>query len=461
VISKEARGAMTSAPDPAAGPVMPLHVWALSGRTRGALRQRGGRLAAWLDEHDDADLADVGWTLAVGREHLAHRAVLVGASKARLAAGLRALADGQPADGLTTGTVTEPGKTVFVFPGQGSQWAGMARDLLASSPVFREHVRACSAALKPYTGWSVTGLLSGAPGVPELAGDDVVQPALFAVMTGLARLWESLGVRPAAVLGHSQGEIAAAHAAGALTLADAARIVAVRSRAVSRLAGTGAMVSVALPASRAQQLIDRRRGGGELYVAAVNGPGGCVLSGTPDAVAALVARCTADGVRTRLVPVSYASHSPLVEPLREPLAAALAGVTPASGTVAFCSTVTGEVIDTAGLDAGYWYANLRSPIQFEPAVRVLAGSGHSVFIEVSPHPSLAVSVRETLTDAGQRAIVTGSLRRGAQAWPRLLSAFAELHAGGVEVSWPAVFEGRPRRLVALPGYPPRRRPLEV
>ncbi len=451
---------MTSALDHAAGPVVPPHAWVLSGRTPAALRRQAGRLAAWLDEHDHADLADVGWTLTARRAHLAHRAVLVGASRDDLAGALRALAGGRPAAGLTTGTAAAPGKTVFVFPGQGSQWPGMARDLLASSPVFREHVRACSAALEPHTGWSVTGLLSGAPGAPLLAGDDVVQPALFTVMTGLARLWESLGVRPAAVLGHSQGEIAAAHAAGALTLADAARIVAIRSQAVSTLAGTGAMVSVALPAARARQLIDSRRGG-DLYVAAANGPGGCVLSGTQDAVAEAVARCTAAGIRTRLVPVSYASHCPLVEPLREPLAAALAGVAPACGTVAFCSTVTGEVIDTAGLDAGYWYANLRSPIQFEAAVRALAGTGHSVFIEVSSHPSLAVAVRETLADAGQPAIVTGSLRRGADAWPRLLSALAELHAGGVEVSWPAVFAGQPRRRVALPGYRLRRRRLKV
>ena len=217
-------------------------------------------------------------------------------------------------------------------------------------------------------------------------GPEVVQPVLLAVMVSLAELWHSVGVVPAAVAGHSQGEIAAACVAGGLSLEDAARVVAVRCRALRALAGRGGMVSVALPAERAAELAQRWPG--QLWVAAVNGPSPRWCLAEPEALDELVAACEADGVRARRVAVDYASHCPQVEELREELRGGLAGITPRPGGVPFYSAVAGEVVDTAGLDGEYWFANLRQPVKFEAVTRGLLAEGYRVFVEASPHPVL-------------------------------------------------------------------------
>jgi len=330
-----------------------------------------------------------------------------------------------------------------VFPGQGAQWAGMAVDLLDSEPVFRERITECALVLDAFTDWSLLDVLrTGA----DLERVDVVQPALWAVMVSLAELWRSHGVRPAAVLGHSQGEIAAACVAGALSLEDGARVVALRSRALRELAGRGGMVSVPLPPQDVP-LLDR------LSVAAVNGPRSTVVSGDPDALAALVASCTGDGIRARIIPVDYASHSPQVAAIEERLLADLAGITPRSGEIAFYSTVTGEALDTATLDARYWYTNLRQPVLLDQAVRALTVTGHRTFIEASPHAVLTLPIQETLADAAAGpSVVVGTLRRDEPSAGKLLTSLAELHVNGVPISWPAVFDAAPAERVELPTY---------
>ncbi|MFC4907585.1 SDR family NAD(P)-dependent oxidoreductase [Actinomadura gamaensis] len=426
---------------PAPSGEAPRVPWTVSGRTPAALREQASRLAEAAARHDAYDTA---WSLATTRTHFERRAVVLGPDHAAQLAALRA---GDEVPGLVTGVVRDRGKTVFVFPGQGSQWPEMARELLATSPVFRASVEACDAALVPHTGWSLTALLEGGPDAPSPDRADVVQPALFAMMVSLARVWESLGVRPDAVVGHSQGEIAAAHVAGALGLADAARIVALRSRTIMALAGTGAMASVPLPAGRVAELIAPH--GERLSVAAVNGPATTVVAGTPEAIAALVAACEADGVRAKAVPaVDFASHSPAVEAVRDELIDRLAGVTPLPSEVAFYSTVTGTAVDTTTLDAGYWYANLREPVLFEPTVRALADAGFGTFVESSPHPVLALGLGQTLPDA----LVVGSLRRREESWPALHTALAHLHVNGVDVDWTGLFTARPPRRVPLPTY---------
>ncbi|UCM87945.1 type I polyketide synthase [Streptomyces marincola] len=426
----------------ASAPELPLAPWPVSGRTAAALRAQAARLAAWRTE--DTDPFDTGWSLATTRTHFAHRAVALGPDHEAQLAALRA---GTEAPGLITGVAGDRGKVALVFPGQGSQWEGMARELLRTSPVFRASIEACGAALAPHLDWDLLDVLTGAPGAPSLDRADVVQPTLFAVMVSLARVWESLGVRPDAVVGHSQGEVAAAHVAGALDLADAARIVALRSRTIMTLAGTGAMASVPLPAARVADLIAPF--GEDLSIAAINGPGSTVVSGTPEAIAGLLADCEADGVRAKAVPaVDFASHSPHVEGIRERLLDQLAGVTPRSCDIAFWSTVTGTAIDTAGLDADYWYTNLREPVLLETTLRAMADAGFGTFVESSPHPVLTLGLRETLPDA----LITSSLRRDEAPWPLLLASLAQLHVSGVPVEWPAVFPGRTPRRVALPTY---------
>nr|WP_257232410.1 type I polyketide synthase [Streptomyces sp. Rer75] len=427
-------------------PAIPLAPWLVSGRTETALRDQAGRLRERraAEGDGDGDAYDIGWSLARTRTHFEHRAVALGLDHD---AQLEALRTGAELPGLVTGVTGDHGKVALVFPGQGSQWEGMARELLRTSAVFRASIEACDVALAPYVDWSLLDTLTAESGAPSLTRADVVQPVLFAVMVSLARVWESLGVRPDAVVGHSQGEVAAAHIAGALSLEDAARVVALRSRTIMTLAGTGAMASVPLPADRVAAYIAPFGEG--LSIAAVNGPGTTVVAGAPEEVAALLARCEADGIRAKAVPaVDFASHSPHMEAIREQLLEQLAEVTPRSCDIAFYSTVTGNAIDTAGLDAGYWYTNLRQPVLFEATLRAMAEAGFGTYLESSPHPVLTLGLRETLPEA----LVVGSLRRNEAPWPPLLTSLAELHVRGLSVDWSAVFAGRAPRRVALPTY---------
>ncbi|MCP9213551.1 acyltransferase domain-containing protein, partial [Streptomyces cucumeris] len=249
------------------------------------------------------------------------------------------------------------------------------------SAEFARGIAECEVALAPYVEWSLGEVLRSGSGLGRV---DVVQPVLFAVMVSLAGVWRSFGVVPDAVVGHSQGEIAAAVVAGGLSLVDGARVVALRSRALAGLAGSGGMVSLACSAVEAGRYVGPW--GGRLSVAAVNGPSSVVVAGEVEALDELLASCAERGVRTRRVDVDYASHCAQVERIEDELCSALEGVTAKSGDVPLFSTVTGGWLDTSLMDGGYWYANLRSPVGFEPAVRALLDEGFGAFVEVSPHP---------------------------------------------------------------------------
>ncbi|WP_150130430.1 type I polyketide synthase, partial [Streptomyces sp. 150FB] len=441
-------------PEPAlSGPVP----WVISARTEGALRGQAEALLARPD--DEVSPVDVGHSLATTRTAFPHRAVLLGNTAEDFRTRLTALAAGRPAVGLIEGVASRTaGRPVFVFPGQGSQWVGMAVELMDTSPLFAEHIRRCEQALAPHVPWSLTHVLrGGSESSPELSLDrlDVVHPVLFAVMVSLAGLWRSYGVEPGAVVGHSQGEIAAAHVAGALSLEEAARVVALRSQAFALLAGTGGMASVALPATEVERLLapwaDR------LSIAAVNGPRAVTVSGDVPALHELIARCESENIRVRLLPIDCAGHSAHVERIREPLLDRLGTVTPTSARVPFYSTVEGRWLDTTELDAEYWYRNSRRTVGFEPAVRALAQAGHATFIEVSPHPILAAGIQETVEDSDGTALVVGSLRRGEGGLDRMLTALAEASVHGVDADWSAAFAGSGARRVALPTYAFQRR----
>ncbi|GAB3897532.1 hypothetical protein GCM10029964_080550 [Kibdelosporangium lantanae] len=335
---------------------------------------------------------------------------------------MEALAQGRSAPGLVTGVATAAGKTVFVFPGQGSQWVGMAVELLDTNEVFAERMAECAAALGEYVDWDLIEVLRERQPLERV---DVIQAALFAVMVSLARMWESAGVRPDAVVGHSQGEIAAACVAGALSLRDAARVVALRSRAIRAIAGLGGMASIPLPVEEVRPLLT-----GDLGVAAVNGPSVTVVSGAAQAIDDIVAAIDS----AKRIPVDYASHSSHVDTLEADIMAALRPITPSSSDIAFYSTVTGEPIDTSTLDAGYWFRNLRQTVRFEDAVRALLADGHGTFVECSPHPVLTIGVQQLVDD--QDVIVTGSLRRDT-GLERMLESIAEVHVRGGAVDWSA------------------------
>ncbi|MCK9921398.1 acyltransferase domain-containing protein, partial [Frankia sp. AgPm24] len=264
--------------------------WVVSGRDAAGLSAQAGRLSAFVSGRPELGLGDVGFSLVTGRSVFAHRAVVVANDRAGLLAGLGALSREESAAGVVSGVAVAGAKPVFVFPGQGSQWVGMAVELSASFPVFRERLEECAAALEPYVDWSLVEVVHGVEGAPDLGRVEVVQPVLWAVMVALAGLWGSFGVVPSAVVGHSQGEIAAACVAGALGLEDGARVVAVRSRLVAaELSGRGGMASVALPSEE----VAERLGGwaGRLSVAAVNGPSSTVVSGDPRALDEFLAGC--------------------------------------------------------------------------------------------------------------------------------------------------------------------------
>jgi acyl transferase domain-containing protein/acyl carrier protein len=412
--------------------------WVLSGRTAEGRAAQAGRLREHVLGRTCAP-EDVGWSLATTRSRFEHRAVVLGDDPV---AGLAAVATGQPGTGVVTGTAAAAGRTVFVFPGQGSQWVGMGRELAEASPVFAARLAECAAALAPHVDWSLDEVLAGAHGF-EAA--HVVQPALWAVMVSLAEVWRAVGVVPDAVVGHSQGEIAAAVVSGALSLEDGARVVALRSKVLSALAGRGGMMSVAEAASGVRERIVPW--GVRLSVAAVNGPQSTVVSGEPEALRELAESCPE--VRTRVIPVDYASHSAQVDALREEIVSVLTGIASSTAEIPMVSAMTGEWLTGPELDPAYWAASLREPVEFERAIRVLGECGHGVFVETSPHAVLTGAIADTLGDP----VVTGTLRRDDGGATRLLTSFAEAWTRGVPVDWPSLLGGR---TIDLPTYAFRR-----
>jgi polyketide synthase 12 len=437
------------------GSKSPVVPWVISAKSAAALGRQAARLGEFVAGRSELDTADVGWSLA-GRSTFEHRAVVLGADREQLLGGLTELADGMPGATVVQGRATPAGKTAFVFPGQGSQWVGMGVELLRTAPVFAEHINACAEAFSEFVDWSLIDVLRGAPGAPSLDRVDVVQPALFAVMVALAELWKSIGVRPDAVIGHSQGEIAAAYLANALSLRDAARVVTLRSKLLLALAGRGGMASLACGPDQARELSGPH--GDWISVAAVNGPSAVVVSGDVAALDELVSCCTEHDLRARRIDVDYASHSVAVEAIREQLAEALSGIEPRSSRTAFFSTVTGGLIDTAELGADYWFRNVRQTVEFDQAVRTASRSGYRTFIESSPHPALISGIEDTVshnTDGGTDAIVVPTLGRDDGGICRFLASAAQAFVSGVGVDWRAVLPGA--GFAELPTYAFERR----
>ncbi|MHA7961222.1 thioester reductase domain-containing protein, partial [Streptomyces sp. L500] len=432
--------------EPATGAVTPAVPWVLSAKTPEALRAQAARLLAHTEENTSATPLDIAHSLATGRAVFPHRAGITGTDLEQMRDGLRAVRDGIPSPHAVQGRATDAGKTVFVFPGQGGQWDRMAVGLLDSSEVFAASVRACGRALAPYVDWSLEDVLRQADGAPSLDRVDVLQPVSFAVAVSLAALWRSYGVEPDAVIGSSQGEVAAAYVAGGLTLEDAARVAAVRSQVTVALHGRGSIVSVAL--SRDELAARLEAWDGRLSVAVVNGPRSTVVSGDNDALEEFVAQCAKDGIRTRSFSAAYASHSAQVEEVRDRLVEALAPIRPRPGTVPFHSTVTSGPLSTTELTAEYWFSNLRRPVEFEATTRALVESGHHTFVEVGPHPVLAPVLEEQY----EQAVVVGTLRRDEGGLDRFLTSLSTLHTHGGRVHWPTVFAGHAVRAVQLPTY---------
>jgi len=422
-----------------------------------ALRQRAGDLArrfGQLDLQGSETLSDLVYTLASRRTHLTHRLVLAGGSSEELQASLRGFAGGKETQFSASGIAERGGsrKVAFVFPGQGSQWAGMGRELLKTEPVFRSAIQTCDEAIHKETGWSLLEQLQNPAYEERLTRIDTIQPTLFAMEVALAELWKSWGIVPDAVVGHSMGEVAAAQIAGVLSLVDAVKIICRRSRLLMRVAGLGAMVVVDLTRTEAEQAITGLED--RVSIAVSNSPRSTVLAGDPKVLDSLVARLEEQEVFCRWVRVDVASHSPQMDPLKEDLFAALSDLEPRPAKVPLFSTVRAGVIGgDAGLqmNTAYWVDNLRETVQFAKSIEMLIQQGFETFIEMSPHPILTPFIEQTAEHVGKKVLAIGSLRREEPESSTLLLALGKLYVNGLNVDWKRIYPAG--NLVSIPAYP--------
>ncbi|MGF1428117.1 type I polyketide synthase [Kitasatospora sp. LaBMicrA B282] len=428
----------------------------LSAQNEAALARRAADLGAALTADlggaptgHRAPLAALAGTLGAGRDHFAARLALVAEHPGSAAEQLAAfVADpAEPVDGLVSGRASARGRTAFVFPGQGSQWAGMGRELYAVDPVFAATIDRCARALAPHVDWDLTAVVTGAAGEDWLTEVDQVQPTLWAVSVALAEVWRAAGVEPDVVIGHSQGEVSAATVAGILSYEDAALVVAGRSTVVKRTSGHGRMLAVDLSPEAAAKALEGFEE--SVSLAVNNGPRSCVLSGDGDSVLVLKELLEAEGTFCRLVNVDYASHSPQMDELHQDLLTALAPVRPRTGGTPLFSTVRLAEFTGPEMDAAYWAENLRRPVLFADAVQRLFDEGVTHVVEISPHPILANALAELAAERAEQPRVLTTLRRKSGSPADLELALARGYVAGLEPF------GRLSRAghAPAPGYP--------
>ncbi|WP_174185063.1 hybrid fatty acyl-AMP ligase/type I polyketide synthase [Nocardia barduliensis] len=408
----------------------------ISARSRTSLRGQARRLLEHATGDDTLAPGPVSRSLALQRTPFEWRAVVVAADRAEMLSGLGDLAGEQAAPDVVVAAdaALTAGKTAFVFPGQGVQWAGMARDMLARSEVFRAEFARCDEAFRHRTGWSLATALFGLTAA-QLGDFTVVQPLLFATMAGLAAVWRDAGVTPDAVIGHSQGEIAAAYVSGALSLDEAAQVVVARSRLMADIAEEGAMAMVGLPAQRLEQRLAAFEGA--VSIAAVNIPRSTIVAGAREAVETLVGELEAERVEVRVLAAgpALAGHSVLLEPIRERLLDELAGLGAVAPAVPWYSTVLGEQLGEDSADAHYWYRNAREPVRFASTIERMIGDGFRYFVELGVHPLLTTAVRAVAEQTGREIVAVGSLVRDQDGPRSLARAQAALWVAGRDLDW--------------------------
>jgi amino acid adenylation domain-containing protein/thioester reductase-like protein len=426
----------------------------LSARSPGALQALARAYQEVLvNQQVTPSLQNLCFTASVRRSQHDHRLAIAGSSREELSEGLAAFLRSEARPGLSSGraVVSRRRKLVFVFPGQGSQWYGMGRRLLAQEPIFREALEQCDQVMRAHADWSVLQVLtSGEVSTSRLNEVDVIQPTLFAIQVALAALWRSWSVEPDAVIGHSMGEVAAAYVAGALSLEDAARVICRRSHLAKRTSGQGAMAVVDLSFARAQQVLTGYED--RVSIAASNSPTSTVLSGDPVALQAIMEHLQGQDVFCRSVNVDFASHSPQMDSLRADLLHALEGLRPCSASLPIYSTVTGTVSDGSTCDATYWARNLREPVLFSTTVQRLLKDGYDIFLEISPHPILLGAIQQGLRHAEREGSTLPSLRREEDERLVMLGSLGALYMLGYPVDWRPLYPAE-SRCVPLPSYP--------
>lgn len=418
--------------------------WVISGKTASALAAQAGRLGRYVRARPALDVVDVGYSLVSTRSVFDHRAVVVGQTRDELLAGLAGVVAGRPEAGVVCGVGKPAGKTAFVFAGQGSQWLGMGSELYAAYPVFAEALDAVVDELDRHLRYPLRDVIWGHD-QDLLNTTEFAQPALFAVEVALYRLLMSWGVRPGLVLGHSVGELAAAHVAGALCLPDAAMLVAARGRLMQALPAGGAMFAVQAREDEVAPML-----GHDVSIAAVNGPASVVISGAHDAVSAIADRLRGQGRRVHRLAVSHAFHSALMEPMIAEFTAVAAELSVGLPTIPVISNVTGQLVADDFASADYWARHIRAVVRFGDSVRSAHCAGASRFIEAGPGGGLTSLIEASLADA--QIVSVPTLRKDRPEPVSVMTAAAQGFVSGMGLDWASVFSGyRPKR-VELPTY---------
>lgn len=418
--------------------------WVISGKTASALAAQAGRLGRYVRARPALDVVDVGYSLVSTRSVFDHRAVVVGQTRDELLAGLAGVVAGRPEAGVVCGVGKPAGKTAFVFAGQGSQWLGTGSELYAAYPVFAEALDAVVDELDRHLRYPLRDVIWGHD-QDLLNTTEFAQPALFAVEVALYRLLMSWGVRPGLVLGHSVGELAAAHVAGALCLPDAAMLVAARGRLMQALPAGGAMFAVQAREDEVAPML-----GHDVSIAAVNGPASVVISGAHDAVSAIADRLRGQGRRVHRLAVSHAFHSALMEPMIAEFTAVAAELSVGLPTIPVISNVTGQLVADDFASADYWARHIRAVVRFGDSVRSAHCAGASRFIEVGPGGGLTSLIEASLADA--QIVSVPTLRKDRPEPVSVMTAAAQGFVSGMGLDWASVFSGyRPKR-VELPTY---------
>lgn len=438
---------------PPAG-ISSAHVLPISAKSPQALSALVASYAQWFSSSAArTSLRDIAYTASARRTHHAHRCAITARTHEEFADLLRTQARQLEATTSNTGAASRSQaapKIVFVFPGQGSQWTGMGRQLFDEEPVFRETLEACEPLIHKEAGFSVIAHLRADDSQAEQSSIAIIQPVLFAIEIALATLWRSWGIVPDCVVGHSMGEVAAAFIAGMLSLEDAVKVICRRSRLLKRISGQGAMALIELPFSDAEAAIAGYEN--ELGIAASNGPRSTIIAGNPSALDHVLSTLETNGVFCRRVKVDVASHSPQVQPLRDGLLDALRDLQPHGGTLPMRSTVTGNPLQGAELSPNYWFENLRRPVRFSSVIQDLLRDGHSLFLEMSPHPILLPSIEETLAANKAQGMALASTRRQTDERRTMLETLGSLYTNGVNIDWAKLHRDR-GTVVSLPSYP--------
>lgn len=426
----------------------------LSARSSEALKASARDLSEYLRVHPGMALYDIAYQSLFRRDWLEQRALLFGTSHAEIAGLLQGFADDTPVSGASlvmNSDLEAPSGPAFIYSGNGSQWFGMGKGLL-NDPVFRETVREIDGLFSTYADWSLLDELAGLKGAERYQYTEIAQPALFAIQVGMTRMLRQRGIFPVAVAGHSVGEIAAAWACGALTLKDAVAVIYHRSRLQGTTKGDGQMTAVGLGVEAAGRLLRESGLDSSLTLAGVNSPKGVTIAGLPQFLTRMESVLSAKGIFNRRLDLDYAFHSPAMDVLESDIRKSLSSLTPVTGRVPFCSVVTGDILDGAGLDAEYWWLNIRRPVLFEQAIRRLLADGVNVFVEIGPAAILRGYLNDALQDAELpgRVITTGI--RGDDDPQRIWEAAGQVILSGATVAWQALFP-RKGSFVELPNYP--------